>query len=663
MQANSTTLTVFSIIISEKGGAERRQSFNQREVSIGRVQGNDLVLPKGNVSKRHCRIEWVDGRFLVSDQNSTNGTYLNRRRISQSTVVRQGDRIYLGDYVLRIEEGVGDELGEASEALQGPSVVPVSESGLTTGQSVAAVQPPAGVHPAQAARVPPPSAQVSPDHAPTAQLPPSQFAAGPPTPQYRSAPPQLSLEASPGFAAAGPALLGTIPAPVLPPRPDDRGLHPEPFRSPHHTDADDTSGSAQATVRFIVERIAQVVSRQELDNPAMSARVEGLIEEHLAELQQQGLAVDANSDLFRRAARTELLELGPLGALLEDPAVSEIAASGVGYVSMVRGAERRQLAMPFCAPGSLDRALERLCSQHNVPLHPNEQMGQRNLVSASFTLEFVRGPSVPAGPIVRLRRRDQVSAGLDDLVRGGVVSRTIATFLHHCVTARANILVIGQQRTGASELLAALGAAAEGDRVLVLADVDELSDPHGRTLALQETPGLRLDAVLSRLVGIPGHRLVIDGLSQGTRALATLRSLFEGADGVVARLHARSIERGLAQLCSQVAVSNPGLAASAVADGIVAAFDIAIEVGRLRDGRSRVLRVAELSRGDTLPVVANDIFNFQVERIASGGTVEGTFNPTGRRPHFALDLKSRGIRMDSGIFGRAARGLSPDTTK
>src|SRR5687767_13935366 len=65
------------------------------------------MLQKGNVSKRHARLLYRDSRFIVTDLNSTNGTYVNRRRISQATIVREGDRIYIGDFVLRVELGEG----------------------------------------------------------------------------------------------------------------------------------------------------------------------------------------------------------------------------------------------------------------------------------------------------------------------------------------------------------------------------------------------------------------------------------------------------------------------------------------------------------------------------------------------------------------------------
>jgi pilus assembly protein CpaF len=108
-------VAVFSVIISEKGGAERRETFDRNEINVGRVQGNELVLPKGNVSKRHARLLFRDGRFIVTDLKSTNGTYVNGRKIAQATIVREGDKIYIGDFVVRIEAGAGtSQLGAGS---------------------------------------------------------------------------------------------------------------------------------------------------------------------------------------------------------------------------------------------------------------------------------------------------------------------------------------------------------------------------------------------------------------------------------------------------------------------------------------------------------------------------------------------------------------------
>src|SRR5271155_4832818 len=117
---------MFAIIISEKGGAERKEAFDKNEINVGRVQGNDLMLPKGNVSKHHARLLFRDGRFIVTDLKSTNGTYVNGRKIAQATIVREGDKIYIGDFVVRIEAGGGSSQSQPA-APAAASPVPIAD--------------------------------------------------------------------------------------------------------------------------------------------------------------------------------------------------------------------------------------------------------------------------------------------------------------------------------------------------------------------------------------------------------------------------------------------------------------------------------------------------------------------------------------------------------
>src|SRR6476469_1483251 len=95
---------MFAIVVNEKGGEQKRLEFDKPEVTIGRVQGNDIILPKGNVSKRHSRIVLKDGKFIIVDLKSTNGTYVNGRKITSPLVVKGSDKIYIGDFILSIEE-------------------------------------------------------------------------------------------------------------------------------------------------------------------------------------------------------------------------------------------------------------------------------------------------------------------------------------------------------------------------------------------------------------------------------------------------------------------------------------------------------------------------------------------------------------------------------
>src|SRR3954452_19385170 len=103
---------MIKLTITEKGGEPKALSFDKDEISIGRVSGNDIVLPKGNVSKRHSRIAHREGRLEVTDLKSTNGTYVNGRKIVDPIHVSSADKIYVGDFMIVLE-------GEAAAAAAG----------------------------------------------------------------------------------------------------------------------------------------------------------------------------------------------------------------------------------------------------------------------------------------------------------------------------------------------------------------------------------------------------------------------------------------------------------------------------------------------------------------------------------------------------------------
>src|SRR5687767_8197144 len=117
---------MFTVIITEKGGEQRRMDFDKPEVTIGRVQGNDIILPKGNVSKRHSRIVLKDGKFIIVDLKSTNGTYVNGRKITSPLVLKEPDKIYIGDFIVGVDESGGDDLDRPSETNASPNLGPIS---------------------------------------------------------------------------------------------------------------------------------------------------------------------------------------------------------------------------------------------------------------------------------------------------------------------------------------------------------------------------------------------------------------------------------------------------------------------------------------------------------------------------------------------------------
>lgn len=87
----------FALII-----AGRRHLIGPRGTYIGRGPENDLPLADGEVSRRHARV-WTQGaQVYVQDLGSTNGTFVNEMEISGPRSVQPGDRVRVGNTILKV---------------------------------------------------------------------------------------------------------------------------------------------------------------------------------------------------------------------------------------------------------------------------------------------------------------------------------------------------------------------------------------------------------------------------------------------------------------------------------------------------------------------------------------------------------------------------------
>jgi FHA domain-containing protein/von Willebrand factor type A domain-containing protein len=88
-----------------QGGPRSGQFYALTEASItciGRAKANDVVLDDVSVSAQHCRIRYEDGRFVLHDLKSTNGSFVNEQRVSRH-VLAAGDVVKLGETRLQFK--------------------------------------------------------------------------------------------------------------------------------------------------------------------------------------------------------------------------------------------------------------------------------------------------------------------------------------------------------------------------------------------------------------------------------------------------------------------------------------------------------------------------------------------------------------------------------
>ncbi|HSO35761.1 MAG TPA: ATPase, T2SS/T4P/T4SS family [Labilithrix sp.] len=749
---------MFAIIISEKGGAERKESFDKNEINVGRVQGNDLMLPKGNVSKHHARLLFRDGRFIVTDLKSTNGTYVNGRKIAQATIVREGDKIYIGDFVLRLETN-GAQAAPVLEATSGgeeesirtlardnaPPPRPVNNPPAVTLK--APTHPPGAPLPRpQASNVsnapPPVQPQRDPsgggfplDHDPddSAPLQKPRMQSGAPPPmmpsgsnvngprpmtmplnqmsppmigqRLSSAPPGGSLQQPPtaqplqplqGAAPqAAPAPAPPLPPPPLapppqaappppPPPPPPQPSAPPPLAPPPLAPPPQQSSGAlpgapdrvtaqqrptappgrvvakespaqagrRLALTMLMGRIADAVDLSPLRaSPnvpeALAAQIERASRDQANAMREEGEAPqDIDLEAVMRDAHRELVGLGAIGPLLEDEEVSEIHCVRYDQLFTVRSGSTVNEGAGFSSEEALYRVIARLAQQSGEPWRAGETVIERRLPRASLV---AISPPAALNHVVSIRKRRRIESTLEELVRQSTLSRPMAQFVEACVAARANILGSGASAGIVLSALASNGSA--GERVCVVQDVEEIAvgSAHAVSLTIVDTRKAGEDCVRAASRLRP-DRLVVAQLAGGVAA-ATVDAMAEGSEGVLAAIAAPTLRQALSRLVAQLVLHRPGLGLEAMRDVVGEAFDIAIEVATLPDGRLRVMRIAELGGSDAKGIVARDVFVYNAD--PQGG--EGTFSATGVVPRLANDLAARGLKLDPAIFKRAAR--------
>lgn len=88
-----------ALLILRNGGSEGSRFLIDTDITtIGRHPASDIFLDDITVSRHHARFIRADGQLKVEDQGSLNGTYVNRKIVSDAVPLRQGDDIQIGKF-------------------------------------------------------------------------------------------------------------------------------------------------------------------------------------------------------------------------------------------------------------------------------------------------------------------------------------------------------------------------------------------------------------------------------------------------------------------------------------------------------------------------------------------------------------------------------------
>jgi pilus assembly protein CpaF len=529
---------MYAVVITDDGGVRRRLDFEKPELTLGRVQGNDIVLSKRNVSKQHARLTLSGEQPVVVDLNSTNGTWVNGRKISSPQPLKQGDKIYIADFIITLEPG-GDEPSQVS------AVPSVSE--------------------------PPPLPE------------------RPATPVHSSMPIRRSIAKHRSFVG-NPEGDDDEPRPTsLPPRYSRRDSgegRPRAKTDPGVLAADPLSE--------LLYRLAERIDVENIDAAAMknqdrwSAARAAIAETFLA-MQTEG-SVNAELDI-RQIAHTALHEAVGLGALddvLNDDSVRAVIVSGPERVLVDKGKGPERASLSFSSEAALRNVARRLASASGQVL--GAQPVLHGLLSFGPRVTIMQPPLTASGMVIELRIPSTRS--LEQLAEGGWLSTEASTYLTKAVAECRNIVVVGPRDSGVSELMSALARELpEGESAVAIEAVPDLSIDRDRIISLTSADaGISHAEAVEQGARLRPQRLIISDLG-GADVMASLSSVLGQEPGHLLSVHCWSGKGAIEGLI--VAACSGGADREAVAQLVSSAVDIVVSMERGPEG-ARVGGVLEI---------------------------------------------------------------------
>lgn len=327
----------------------------------------------------------------------------------------------------------------------------------------------------------------------------------------------------------------------------------------------------------------------------------------------------------------DMIGLGPLEVLVNDPTISDIMVNGPKSVFVERFGRLQKTDVEFRSDRHLLQIAQRIAGQIGRRVDESSPMVDARLKDGS-RVNVIIPPLSLDGVSISIRKFSKKSLTLDSMAASGSLSGQMAAFLKIAGAARLNMIVSGGTGAGKTTLLNALSQLIDpSERVITIEDSAELQlmQPHivrleSRAANIEGEGQINISDLVRNSLRMRPDRIVI-GECRGPETFDMLQAMNTGHDGSLATIHANNAIEALNRLENLVLMAGYDLPVTVIRNYIAGAIDLIVHVSRMRDGGRRITQILELKGMENGHIHYGDIFKFRYDHQDHTGRIHGQY--------------------------------------
>lgn len=348
--------------------------------------------------------------------------------------------------------------------------------------------------------------------------------------------------------------------------------------------------------------------------------------------------------------------LGPLEPLLNDPEITEIMVNGPFSVFVEKAGKLQLSTTVFKDNSHVMNVLNRIVSSVGRRVDEASPMVDARLSDGS-RVNAIIPPLALNGPTITIRKFSKTPYTVSDLLRFGSVSPRMMAFLDACVKGKLNIIVSGGTGSGKTTLLNVLsGYIPENERIVTIEDAAEVQLNQNHVVTLESRPAnlenagqVTIRDLVRNALRMRPDRIIVGEVRSG-ETLDMLQAMNTGHDGSLTTAHANTPRDLISRLETMVLMSGMEIPIKAIREQISSAINIIVQQSRMKDGSRKITNITEVVGMEGDMITLQDIFYYKIEGIDSLGKLKGRFLSTGIRPGFMEKLLESGVPVRDDWF-------------